>query len=299
MSSAERSAVEPTTIFLHIGKTGGSTLQRILYRHYRPSERLLVLSRTAVPGRAPREDTVRWFAELPEGERARPRLIEGHVIYGIHRWVPRPCTYLTLLRDPVALTISQYRYVLRTPSHLLHERAMQLGSLDAYVRSGVSLEADNSQTRAISGDTTTSFGACTDDMLDTARGNLERRFAVVGQLERFDESLVLMNRAFGWSRLAYIPINASPARQQREPIADSTLRYLRELNRFDEDLYAWASTRLDAAMASDPDFGRSLHRLRLANTAYRPWGTITYSYPRRMFAPLVRRRARERARSGS
>ena len=121
---------------------------------------------------------------LPADERARPTLIEGHLIYGIHDLIPRPSTYIALLRDPIALTISQYRYVCRTTTHPLHREAIQLGSLDAYVRSGISLETDNSQLRAISGDTTTPYGGCSDAMLVRAQDHLGASFSVVGLTRR-------------------------------------------------------------------------------------------------------------------
>ena len=56
-----------------------------------------------------------------------------------------------MLRDPVSLAVSQYRYVLRTPGHRHHEAAQGM-SLEEYVESGPRSEMDNSQTRAIAGD---------------------------------------------------------------------------------------------------------------------------------------------------
>ena len=46
-----------------------------------------------------------------------------------------------------------------------------------YIRSGMSLEMDNSQTRAIAGDLSTPFGGCTDEMLERAKANLDESFS--------------------------------------------------------------------------------------------------------------------------
>lgn len=267
-----------TVIFLHVGKTGGSTLQRILYRHYPASERLLVKTRPRIPGRPGREETLRAFAALPPQRRAQPKLVEGHLIYGIHELIPRPSTYLTLLRDPVALSISQYRYVCRTPTHPMHAEAVGLGSLDAYVRSGLSLETDNSQTRAISGDTTAPYGSCSTDMLDRAKDHLRSSFSVVGITEAFDTSLAVLQGVFGWSKLWYSPVNAAP--RGPVPAPASTRRFLEEQNRFDLELHAWAGERLREASSSDPGFDERLRRLRALNAVYRPWARVTYHYPR-------------------
>jgi len=281
-----------TVIFLHIGKTGGSTLQRILYRHVPASHRLLVKTRPHVPGRPAREETLRAFAQLPADERARPALIEGHLIYGIHALIPGPSTYITLLRDPIALTISQYRYVCRTTTHPLHQDAIELGSLDAYVRSGISLETDNSQTRAISGDRTTPYGDCSSAMLVCAQDHLSASFSVVGITEEFDASLALLERAFGWSKLWYSPVNAAP--RPAHPVPPSTRRFIEDQNRYDLELHAWASARLQETVASDPVIGERIDRLRALNAVYRPWAQVTYHYPRR-----VRDAVAGRARQGA
>ena len=267
----------PTVIFLHIGKTGGSTLRTVIHRNVPRSRRLLVrIPQLRDTLRPRRERTVEHFASLPEARRAGADLIEGHVIYGIHRHVPGPSTYITILRDPVALVVSQYRYVLRTPTHRLHDQVASSGlDLEAYVRSGLSLETDNSQTRAISGDTTTPFGACTQAMLDTALSNIRERFSVVGLTERFDETLILLGRAFGWRRLAYVPVKVAPGR--REPVPERTRELIREQNRFDEELYRACAQRLDEELAGVPDLGRELARLRGRNRRYAPWGRLTHS----------------------
>ena len=287
MSDVTTDVADLTVIFLHVGKTGGSTLQRILYRHYPASERLLVKTPPRIPGRPGREETLGAFAALPAQQRAQPRLIEGHLIYGIHELIPRPSTYITLLRDPIALSISQYRYVCRTPTHPLHAEANRLGSLDAYVRSGLSLETDNSQTRAISGDTTTPFGCCATDMLDRAKDHLRASFSVAGITEAFDASLALLQGVFGWSRLWYSPLNAAP--REAVPAPASTRRFLETQNRFDLELHAWASERLREEAASDPRVEERIHRLRTLNAVYRPWARVTYHYPRRVRDAVVTR----------
>src|SRR6476620_4837841 len=83
------------------------------------------------------DDPLRAFAALSEAERARPRLLESHMIFGIHASVPR---------ESVARALSQYRHVLRRPEHRLHAEA-SAGELsrERYGTGGVALEMDNGQ----------------------------------------------------------------------------------------------------------------------------------------------------------
>jgi galactose-3-O-sulfotransferase len=282
-----RADERPTVIFLHIGKTAGMTLRMILNRHFAPSDIMVLRNRDLTPRahRLRREETVRHFAHLPESDRRRARLIEGHTIFGLHEVVPRPSTYITLLRNPIALTISQYNFVARKPRHWLHEDVAATDmTLDAYVRSGISLETDNSQTRALSGDTNTPFGACSEQMLEIAKSNVEKHFSVVGLTERFDETLLLLRRAFGWSKLYYVQANVAPNRSPRDSIPPSTLRRIENQNELDMELYRWARQRFDEAIATHHGFSDELRRFRRGNALYRPWGHLTYTMPRRMYA---------------
>jgi hypothetical protein len=283
-----RAGEAPTVIFLHIGKTAGTSLRKILHRQFKASEILRVETPWRNPERLRREETLDYFATLPEGRRASARLIEGHVIFGIHELVPRPSTYISLLRNPVALTISQYHFVLRRPRHWLHERVVtEHMDLERYVRSGIALETDNSQIRALSGDRTTPFGGCTPAMLEEAKRNLEAHFSVVGLTERFDETLIFLKRAFGWSNVHYVRANVSP---RKDPVPPETIRAIEEQNALDLELYRWATERFDAAIAADPSFGEEYARFRRSNSLYRPWGHLTTTYPQAIYDRFAKKR---------
>ena len=274
----------PTVIFLHVGKTAGATMRRALRRQFGRGEVLDVRSPTVPPGRLRRDGAVAWFASLPEPERERPRLIMGHMTYGLHEFVPRPSEYVTLLREPVALVRSQYGHVRRHEGHLLHEQAKAYPDIGSYIESGLSLEMDNSQTRAFASDTTTPFGACTPEMLATAKSNLVR-FAVAGTTERFDESVVAMIRAFGWRRVRYVTTNVDPHRAARAPLTDRELALVREHNALDLELYAWAEERFQREVVDAPGFADDLGSFRARNRRYGPIGRIA-AMPRTSAARL-------------
>ena len=251
---------DPTVIFLHIGKTAGTTMRQVLRRSFRASDIMVV----RVRGRS-REETLERFATLPLATRARPRLIMGHTVFGLHEYVPRPSTYISMVRNPKDLVISQYRYVLRTQNHRHHEVVnSEHMSIEEYIRSGISIEIDNSQTRAIAGDRATPYGECSGAMLEQAKRNIESSFTVVGLTERFDESLILLQHAFGWSHLNYVRANVSPNRDPVE-LTSSTIALIEEHNRFDEELYRYVTERFDEEIARTPSFEDDLAAFERAN----------------------------------
>ena len=258
-------AGDPTLIFLHIGKTGGTTLRKILRRHYRDDEVLVV---RAV--RRPREETLAEFAALPVEAREHPRLILGHTVFGLHEHVPRPSTYITILRDPRSLVESQYSYVLRTPGHRHHDAARRM-SMAEYIESGIAQEMNNSQTRALAGLADVAYGENPPELLERAKQNVEQHFAVVALTERFDESLVVLGRH------SYVKAKVGG---RREPVPAATVELIDRMNALDAALYAWAAERLQAQIAADPGFDAGMGRFRRRNSLYRPWATVTYTLPK-------------------
>jgi Galactose-3-O-sulfotransferase len=264
---------DSTLIFLHIGKTAGTTLRRILRKHYPASQTLVVRAR-----QRPREETLSDFAALPEAERARPRLILGHTVYGLHESVPRPATYISMLRRPTSLVLSQYSFVLRTPGHRHHQDAQGM-SLEDYLRSGLAQEMNNSQTRAIAGAVDVPYGENPPELLEQAKRHIEEHFSVVGLTERFDESLVAMKMAFGWSKINYVRANV--ASKKVEPSSEARA-LIDELNTLDNELYRWTDELFTSQITATPGFAEEYARFQRRNRLYGPWGTLTYTFPKRL-----------------
>jgi hypothetical protein len=292
VSQFQNPSDDATVVFLHIGKTAGSSVRRVLFRNV-PQDRVIWI-------RQPRErphgflgdHVMRDLAALDEEERRRARLIVGHMYFGVHELIPGECVYLTMLRDPVSRAVSQYAHVLRRSNHRFHELVNSQGmGLAEYVTSGLATETDNSQTRAIVGDVDTPFGACDAEMLERAKENIDRHFALVGLVERFDETLVQLQSTFGWNRLWNVRANAAP-RSQRPTVSDSVRKAIENQNRLDMELYAYASQRFQGRVDADPSFSARLRRYRRANAVYQPWGRMKYRARREVVFFMKRRRAR-------
>jgi hypothetical protein len=289
-SMSPASADAPTIIFLHLGKTAGWTLSRVLSRNLSPAIRI------GNPPNTPHgflsEEPIRTFAAWPEERRERYRLVAAHMVYGLHEHVPRPSAYLSLLRKPVARAISGYHRVLEAPTHRLHEAVAGRGmSMQDYLTRGISLETDNSQTRAIAGDVSTPFGECSREMLEVAIRNVEERFPVVGLTERFDDLLLLLKRTFGWSNLYYVRANVTKGKPAREEVPFETVQLIKDRNWLDLELYDFVAARFRDAVDADPSFATDLQRFRKWNARYQPWGHLTYTYPRRLREAVGRSRS--------
>jgi hypothetical protein len=249
---------EQSLIFLHIPKTGGSTLRSIIARQYPPN--------TIFTIRIPSPEGIEEFKRLPEAKRAEIAALQGHMGFGLHQWLPKPSTYFTILRDPVDRVISRYHYESSkspTPAYMYRENdvASRPLTLEEYVCSGVGKLVDNGQTRLLSASSgeiynDVDFGQCSKEMLKRAKMNLQRHFVIFSTLERFDHSLILLRRSLGWGFPLYVRKRVTKGHPRRRDISNRALRIIKELNAFDIELYNWVKERQEEQIAKQ---GISFH----------------------------------------
>jgi hypothetical protein len=216
-------------VFIHIPKTAGSTLSTSLMLNYPPHQsiRLDLIDRPAAD----------IESEIPLEQRARMRLLRGHLPYGVHSYIPRSCEYITVLREPVARVTSAYRFILnnRAPfsDHPLHDPEVggRIG-LEGYLEVERGLEGrGNRQTRLLSG---RHSGLLNREALEEAKRNLET-FLVVGLTECFEETFALVRRALGLR----IPFYVTRLVSAPFEISDHAVDLIRQQNELDQELYAF------------------------------------------------------------
>lgn len=263
---------ELTVLFLHIPKTAGSTLREVLKRCYGNSM-------YSIDGGDVRRSKKKLLS-IPVSRRAELRLIEGHMGFGWHEFLPQACTYITILREPIDRIISHYYYVLRTPEHYLHQTVTsQKMTLEDFVSSGITEETDNGQTRLLSGaeeplqrpfaQGSIRFGECSVQILERAKQNLHAHFSVIGLVERFDETLMLLKQTFGWRIPFYIPENVTRHRPRKEEIPRETLELIKRHNELDISLYEYVTKIFEESLKQQPlAFSMELKAFQIVNKLY-------------------------------
>jgi hypothetical protein len=252
-----------TLIFLHMPKTGGTTMHAILKRQYRAEN-------TFRTNPEQHWESLRVFREFSDKEKSKIELITGHMRFGIHEHVEQPWYYLTFLRDPIQRVISYYYYILGYQKHYLHQKIKSENmSLEAVLEGGVSREFNNFQTRRISGQDRADYGHCSNEMLDMAIKNIDQYFPVAGLTEKFDESLVLMSNLCKWKFPYYTKLNVGKNKPPRPNLSNKVMETIAQHNDLDIKLYDHASQKLQKQISDlGSAFSTQLKMFRVMNYSY-------------------------------
>ncbi len=256
--------------FLHIPKTAGTTFMAALDRQF--------YAERVCPAKLWRD-----LLRISSTELSRFRLFRGHFYNLLPPYLDRPVRTLTFLRDPIERALSHYAHVVREPGHYFHKHALKLGSLEAFIADPRTRPMiSNFQTRslALPFDIRVNAARFGDEQLEALA--LERQIetwmprpadeeallqtaltrlngmAFVGLVERFDDSLLQLDRVSGWSlrETAGTRLNQSPQRIARAALDPATLAALEQANRLDLALYAAGVSRWAAqAQALDRTVG--------------------------------------------
>ena len=253
-----------TLIFQHVPKTAGSTMHPIIGRCFRRKDTLSVF------GAGFDSESVRKLIELADEKKCRLRLIKGHLPFGLHQYLPQRTAYVTVLRHPVGRVQSLYRYIVNNPVNPLHEAVVRAGSLEAWIRSGISPGANNGQVRWLTGEVrAVPFGETSTALLDAARRNVATHFLHVGLTEQFDRSLLLL-----WKRLGLRgwPVYARRNVARRDEATSSSTpnesRAIEEFNELDLILYEEARERLDRDWSGWTEADAALKTFRRLNGVF-------------------------------
>ena len=252
-----KASVDRVPLYLHIPKTAGTTLTSCIYEgcctqpYYRAEQGRLHSGIYYYPGNFHKKAD----PETPDSvirtlERPDITAVVGHFTYGIHEHISRPSTYLTVVRAPLTRVMSLFHHIRTFKSHGWRDDVVaKRMSIETFIETYRCREADNDQTRRLSG-LEPPFGQCTPEMLEIAKSNLDRSFAVAGITERFDETLVLMRRVFGWSsNLAYWPKLVNKKRPSPDTLPKASRDAVLARNELDSELYRYAAARLASQIA--------------------------------------------------
>jgi hypothetical protein len=235
---------QPLIAFVHIPKTAGATVTNMFARAY--SKAGVHAAGNYMTGPAHTEQKV---TRRPGGwevwQRKGGRVTVGHVPYRVfRRHLPVDALYMTFLREPVDRVLSHYYRHIHHP-HLTPARRRQ--ARDRGRERAAALEEalvemrlpqlSNLATRFLCGHPSRG-DELAPSALDDAKAAL-RNFAFVGIQERFEESVVLLQRTLGLDLVPYMNrhVSVEGGRPAVDEIPAEQRALIEEHNRLDLELY--------------------------------------------------------------
>ncbi|MFG0259641.1 MAG: hypothetical protein ACF8LK_04735 [Phycisphaerales bacterium JB041] len=251
--------------FLHIPKTAGTSLRTFLESRFDVGK---VCPHLTMPAMLP----------TPPSELAGFRLFCGHHGLYLNRLLRRDPVTVTVLRDPLARTVSHYRHLQATQEDWLHERVKNKTFEEFVCGEWGPVELLNFQTRYLAFDDIQEdyFGHSrlrVSDMpglirkysdpslADKAKRRLDS-LAVVGVQERFNEMLTLLSATFGWSPAStFHKYNTAKSRFDESAVTPAALARVQELTEIDREVYEHACGLFEAQFAAmTPERSEELYR---------------------------------------
>ncbi len=181
-NTVEQTPDRRVMIHLHIPKTAGSSLTRIIAPHFASGTQLPVS-----------DGQLGALAAMPEKERRNASFVFGHLSHGMAHLLPQGHRYICVLRKPGARLLSYYNYLYRTTDHhsqkVVGGQKMSFGTFlewAANPQSGHRNEVNNGQIRRLAGLKLQRDRASETELLPAAVKNIVASDMIFGLTEHFD-----------------------------------------------------------------------------------------------------------------
>ncbi|MEG3909479.1 sulfotransferase family 2 domain-containing protein [Microcoleus sp. AT9b-C3] len=223
-------------LFIHLPKTGGSTMYDIINNYIFSEKKASLFIGT--------QEHVKQFHELNFEQVSAYKIIAGHMNFirtkrKLGESIRQFFTF-TILRNPVALSISWYQYILQTPQHFHHNKVKKM-SFEEFIYSDYYVP--NMQCQLISNQ----------PLCQTTLEILKNDFDCFGTLENFDVILEKVCHHFGKAVPSYPILNKSKKIVDQEAINYSLFEKILSRNEQDVKLYTIVKAREEESKSKSTD----------------------------------------------
>lgn len=245
-------------LFMHIPKTGGITFHSILRNQYKDVKRYTMTIK---------KDVLRWNS-LGKEEKDQFNVVKGHFWWQGTQFHPRGGIYFTFLREPVNRFISHYHHV---HYHKQGKASKVFGkkdfSIKELIESGQFLNFDNCMVRYLSGTLGKEWDTINEDDLKLAISNFDEHFQHFGIVERYDESLLLLQKELGWASPYYVRLNERRTGKSGQTHLDNeSTKLIEHFTRYDKLLWEHGKRKFEEKIAKyDGNLKNDLDKFQKAN----------------------------------
>ena len=222
---------EKPFVFIHVPKTAGTSLRKIIEKNYRPEQLFFVYDKH------PGFYSINDMKKLKSEDIKNFKIIMGHFPFNKVFFPAEKMRFVTMVREPIERVISYYHHIM---THNNEWRGKRI-SLLKYLEISGDLQLQDHQTRVLSG---VNHNPVTEVHFEKAIENISNYFDHIGLSERFNETVDYFINLLGWQEKELYYENVSIDRPDATSYSIYELDKIRENNQYDIKLYKYIKNKL-------------------------------------------------------